>query len=259
MAILYAYFDESGKKGEHSVVSFAGMCATENRIKIFDEEWEGLLRAYGWPALHMKELMGKKKFSHRVKADTRKERAEALKPFADCINDHLQFGLVVAMDVNGFNNLPVGMRAGLGNPADPNYVAFMRAMLQIVEYCKDDDRIAVVCDHDNETAAGFWGYYMGIRRKHDRMRKLTVSISFADDNYFPSLQAADMVAYISRLEAKRQWFGDKHDYRCLLDHLVDKRPPGRAMQWGLAFLDEQKLRSLKSRADKIEERRALIK
>ena len=64
-----------------------------------------------------------------------------------------------------------------------------------------------------------------------------------------------MVAYVARLEAKRQWFGERHDYKCLLDHIVDKRPPGKAMQWGIAFLDEQRLRSLKSNRDIMEERR----
>lgn len=257
MAILYAYFDESGKKGDHRVVAFAGMCATEKRIEIFDEEWQGLLRTYGWKTLHMKELMRRRKFSHRIDANTPRERADALKPFADCINEHLQFGMVMAMDVNGFNNLPKGTRAGLGNPKDPNYVAFARGMMEIVKFCKADDRIAIVCDHDNETAPGFWSHYQGIRRAYEPLRNLTVSISFADDDYFPSLQAADMVAYLARLEAKRQWFGERHDYKELINHMVDKRAPGMAMQWGIVFADEHTLRSTKSNADILAERERL--
>jgi hypothetical protein len=148
------------------------------------------------------------------------------------------------------------MRAGLGNPKDPNYVTFALAMIRIQKYCQPDDRIAIVCDHDDETASGFYGYYKGIRHQHRKMQESMVSISFADDRYFPSLQAADMLAYLTRLEAKRMWYNERHDYGPLIEYLLDtkSKAPGKAAQWFVMFNDEAKLRSLKTSADVLAER-----
>lgn len=38
---------------------------------------------------------------------------------------------------------------------------------------------------------GLLSHYQGVRKAHDVVRKKTASISFADDKYFPALQAAE--------------------------------------------------------------------
>jgi hypothetical protein len=65
-----------------------------------------------------------------------------------------------------------------------------------------DDKISIVCDHDLETAWDCFRHYNGIRRAHDLIRKQTISLSFADDEYFPALQAADMIAYLAPPRSK---------------------------------------------------------
>jgi hypothetical protein len=259
MAVIYAYFDESGKMGDHPVVALAGICATETHLRAFDQDWNSLLTQYGWKALHMKEVMKRSKFSHNVRADTPKERAEALKPFVDCINNHLLLGIGQALDVAGFNALPKGTRAGLGNPTNPGYVAFARAILELIHFCQAGDRICLICDHDNETATHFFSHYKGIRRAHPTVQEMTISIAFADDRYFPALQAADMLAYLVRLEAKRRFFRDFYDYRPLLVYMIDEKPATSAMGWRLGWFDKPLLESMKSNADLVREREEELK
>jgi hypothetical protein len=38
------------------------------------------------------------------------ERIDALLPFADCINDHLEIGLAQAWNVKGYNNLSLEVK-----------------------------------------------------------------------------------------------------------------------------------------------------
>ena len=130
-----------------------------------------------------------------------------------------------AYDVSGFQSLSKNVRAALGSPTDPYFVGFARGILELVHYVLQYDKIRIVCDHDLETSWDCYKHYNGVRRAHDLIRRQTVSLSFADDEYFPALQAADMLAYLARLEARRQFYGTKYSYKPLLDYLVDKRTP----------------------------------
>lgn len=245
MAILYAYFDESGKMGDHPVVTFTGVCVTQSKLKNFDDAWNTLLRQYGLKSLHMakasrlKEINGPKMPRHQPLDD----RIEALTPFADCINEHLEFGLIQALDVKGFKSLTVAAKVGVGSPDDPHYLAFARGILEIANYVHGDDKISLICDDDENTAWGCYAHYRAIRKADQGVKEKIVSLSFSNDEYFPSLQAADMVAFLSRLEAKRQFYGDKYLFRPLFQNLVTQQPPGH-MRWFKMFADEIALRDL---------------
>src|SRR5712671_6978848 len=134
MAIIHAFFDESGKHHQHKVVALAGLVASPLKLQVFDDAWRTLLRQYGLSALHMVKAMKDAKFSPNVSAVTPEERNEALKPFADCINTKLEYGLIQSLDVEGFAQLNKSQKAQLGSPTDPYYVSFARAMVEIVDY-----------------------------------------------------------------------------------------------------------------------------
>ena len=53
MAMFHAYFDESGKQGDHPLIALAAVCGTYAKIQKFEEEWNTLLRRYGLQDFHM--------------------------------------------------------------------------------------------------------------------------------------------------------------------------------------------------------------
>jgi hypothetical protein len=69
--------------------------------------------------------------------------------------------------------------------------------------------------------------------------KETIALSFADDKHFPALQAADMVAFLARLEAKYQFYGVPYSFPRLLNHLTSGQ-----MAWKVMLADESKMRAL---------------
>jgi len=241
MAIIQAFFDESGKHSDHPVVAFAGVCAEESRVQEFNSEWAVLLRRYGLDSLHMVKALKQAKLSPNFPAKTPAERIEALKPFADCINKYLELGLIQTIDVKSFQNLTKNARAGLGNPDDPYHVAFLRGAVALAEFTHPDDKVSIICDDDQETAWECYTYYRSLR-KVPRAHKKLISLSFADDKYFPALQAADMVVYLARLEAKKLFYGDHYEYRPLLDYMC-LRPNG-PMAWNVTFIGKEKLDAL---------------
>jgi hypothetical protein len=245
MAILYGYFDESGKQSDHPVVSFTGVCAVESKISAFNDAWNALLRQYGIRALHMmKAGRLKEKVGDRMPRDqTAKERTEALKPFADCINEYLEFGFIQAWDVKGFQAMSTEARRKLGSVDDPYFLAFARGVAEIIDYVHGDDRVALVCDDDKTTAWDCYRHYRGMKAADEQIRTKIVSLGFANDEHFPALQAADVLAYLSRLEAKRCFYGDHYTFPALFDYLTKDRG-GDKMKWSLMFADEKIIKGL---------------
>lgn len=245
MAILYGYFDESGKHQDHPVVTFSGVCAIESKIPAFNDAWGVLLRHYGIKALHMakagrlKEKVGDK----MLRGQSAAERTEALKPFADCINDHLEFAFIQAWDVKGFKAISQAAREKLGSVDDPHYLAFVRGVVQIIDYVHEDDRVALICDDDRSTAWDCYRHYRGIKDADVEIRKKIVSLGFANDEYFPALQAADMLAYLSRLEAKRRFYRDHYTFPRLFDYLTKERDANKTV-WRQLFADEAMIGNL---------------
>jgi hypothetical protein len=246
MAIIHYYFDESGKMHDTPAISFAGVCVSQSGLQKFDEEWTKLLRHYGLKSLHMKEAYdlninaGKALPAGR----THKETIAVLKSFADCINDYLEIGMISAWDVSGFKAIDSTVKEGIGNPNDPYHLAFTRVMMEITDYGLPDDSTSVICDEDMETAWHCFRQYKGLREADPDIRKKLISLSFASDESFPALQAADMVAFLGRREAWRRFYKRPYCLQPLFEYLTNAKGVGKA-QWNSLFADEKMLKGLK--------------
>ncbi|HEV7674234.1 MAG TPA: DUF3800 domain-containing protein [Candidatus Angelobacter sp.] len=260
MAIMYCYFDESGKHKDHPVVTFSGVCITQSKLQQFDDAWNALLRQYGMPWLHMKEVsqLSRKICEKMPYKQSEADRNEALVPFADCINEHFEYGLIQAMDVDGFNSLSKNAKYQLGHTDDPYYIAFVRGLLELVNYVQGDDNLSIICDDDKDTAWDCYRHYRGVRRAHAEIREKTVSLTFADDKYFPSLQAADMLAFLSRLEAKMRFHNFRYSFRKIYLSLTNDRGIGFT-QWKAAFIDKAKFQGLSDALDRKQKKSGMIK
>jgi Protein of unknown function (DUF3800) len=244
VALHIAFFDESGKKDDHPVVTFAGVCARQDKLQAFNAQWKALLGQYGITSLHMKDASDLNKQVGSMNAgQSFLERTNALIPFADCINEHLELGLIQAWDVKGFLGMDQKVKDGVGNPSDPYYLAFARAVSELVDHVAADDRIELICDHDSETATECELHYQGMSAVDEQIRLKVVSLSFADDESFPALQAADLVAYLSRREARFMFYGQNYGFRPLFDHMTKRQAAGK-MNWQAMFANEMSIKAL---------------
>jgi hypothetical protein len=245
--INYLFCDEGGKYQTGPVVSFAGVAVSPSRLETFNNDWNSLLRSYDLESIHMRVLADVysahgPKFPRDQTVD---QRIEALLPFADCINKHLEIGLIETWDVAGHVALPVAAKARIGGSDDPHYLAFVRGILQIVEHLDADDRINVICDDDLVKAWDCYLHYRAVCAAMPELRKKFASLSFARDENFPALQAADMVAFLSRLEASNRFHGKVNEWLRLFEHLTtDPTPECGAMRWFALFANEQQLMRL---------------
>jgi hypothetical protein len=242
MSILQAYLDESGKQSDHPLIAVCCVCAPKAKIDGFDEKWSALLRQYHLPEFHMVRAMQYFRGWGNIPRQSLDERIESLKPFADCIGENLELGLIQAWDVKGFRKIPQEHRNKVGNIRDPYYLAFVRALSELADYRQTDDVLSIVCDYDIETAWDCYRHYQGVRKAHAEIRKKTVSISFADDKYFPALQAADMMAALARHEARQQFYGIKNLWEPIFAYTIRNRGTG-GIEWKKMFADEGKAKN----------------
>jgi hypothetical protein len=238
MAMLHAYFDESGKQGDHPLIAFCGVCAPYTKIEKFEGEWNGLLRRYGLQDFHMVKASRYSRKWGNIPKQSVAERIEVLEPFADCMADSLELGLIQAWDVKGFKAISPEALQKIGNPNNPYYIAFSRALLAVADYAQEQDAISIVCDHDEETAWNCYRHYRAVRKASDKVKKKTAAISFADDRHFAALQAADMAAFLTRLEAREQFYGISYEFRSLFDYMTKDRGASK-MKWFKMFADEK--------------------
>jgi hypothetical protein len=255
MAILNSFFDESGKFKDHKVVSFCGVCAAPSRLKTFEEEWNVILRRTGLASLTMKRALEyHRRLSPSIPKQTPAERIEVLKQFSSCIRNHLELGVAIAIDVPGYAALSPNARRSIGNSKDPHYFSFMRALTQTAEYAQGDDKVSFICDDGEETALNCYKFYRIIRKLEPEWKKRLVALSFADDEHFPALQAADMLSSLMRLEARRRFYREGHDYQSLVLHLMADSTPS-SIQWRAVFFGKQELQSLSDELERVRARR----
>ena len=76
-------------------------------------------------------------------------------------------------------------------------------------------------------------HYRAIRDARGDVKEKVISLTFADDEYFPALQAADMVAWLTRREAQREFYGNTYEFRELYSYLISG---GHKMRWLKLFL-----------------------
>lgn len=239
-----SFFDESGKFKDHRVISFGGVSSYNEDFPAFAEEWNRLLVKNGLSVLHAKEaLRFKVPLSARNTRIGLAERIADLTPFILCIRKHLSVVTGVAIDVAAFKKLPQHFFKTYGN--DPIFVSFARALLKVVEFTPDNDKISFTCDDDEESSVDLFRLWRRVKRVFPGAKQKLVAMCFADDRFLFALQAADLVSSIVRLQAHKQFFHTPYDYTALFESLSEQ-PQKHEKLWDLqiAFADNAMLTGL---------------
>lgn len=229
--MVNAFFDESGKFKDHSTIAFSGIAAGPQDFIGFTSDWKNHLRLNGLKSLTMKRALNvNSPLSEKRAARGIANRIDVLKPFAECIRKHMQNVVGVAVDVEAFHRAPSHLQRLWGH--DPFFLAFTRILLAVIEPASNDDKINIICDDEEAVALGMYKLYRRVKIVHADARSRLASIAFADDEAFCALQAADFIASLTRLEARRHFHGEDYEYRSLWRALQNPTPDDRL--WGFS-------------------------
>lgn len=99
-----AFFDESGKFKNHTVVSFCGVLSAPAQFQSFSVDWGVCLPENGLQMLTAKHALNAGiPLSEKNPALGIEKRIAALLPFVGCIRRHLEAATGIAIDVKAFN------------------------------------------------------------------------------------------------------------------------------------------------------------
>jgi Protein of unknown function (DUF3800) len=241
LAYLFAFFDESGKYKDHPIVSFSGLVEGADRWQLFTDKWVQLLRAYEIPRIHaVKALRHSQPFGN-MKKGTAKERSEKVIPF---INEIANLSLAIAVSVDVHAHAKVKELHKQYTP-DPHYFAFYMAINLILTHFSIPKpfTIGLICHDEQQKAIRCYELLKNLKREVPEARRVT-SICFSDDRDSPQLQASDLFAYLSRLEAQRIFAGRPYPYESLFNLLGQVMPSGGHLCMRATYFSEDSLRKV---------------
>jgi hypothetical protein len=193
---LYAYLDESGKFHDGTgFICLCGYLADDVRMKRFTRRWSRLLTKYNLPPVHMTDF-----FEDCRKAGyTRDEAKRIIVKFIDVIRTSRLFGFAVGVDGKHFRKQLT--RVGRPNE-DPAIFAIHRILHQMTsaaaEFAKDErPQLMLTFDEDEDYSIPCYKLISRLRKERPQVKSLIASISFAADDFFPPLQAADVLANLT--------------------------------------------------------------
>jgi hypothetical protein len=258
--MISAFCDESGKFDSEPAVSFAAVAGTPAEFSEFHDEWQRHLRLNGLKVLTMKRaLNATKRLSQKRSALGCANRIDALLPFIECIRKRLQNIVTVAVDVEAYKNAPSVIQ-GIWTQ-DPHFLAFTRTVIALLKPLRERDTINIICDDEEKTALPVYRLYRRIKLIYADARSRLASLSFADDEVFSALQAADMVASFMRLEAKKRFTNEDYEYAKLWKSLGSPKKDDRLWGFGGSFVGKVELSKLaadEARAKKAHADRRLV-
>jgi hypothetical protein len=130
------------------------------------------------------------------------ERDALLIELAEMLQPLVGFHVATPMASAQFKLLPQATREGLKNPQYCGFEACMRAVIATVK--NPHMKVALLCDCSEQYSVECLRLYLRMRAHNQVFKDKCASLTFCEDEDFPPLQAADMLAYCIRSDYTRQ-------------------------------------------------------
>lgn len=258
MAHLFAYFDESGKRGEHPIVAFSGFVDGFNQWRVLQEKWLHLLVENGIEEFHASKAIRYSQPYGKMARGNAETRTKNILPFIRAITEELALGIAIAVDVRAYEAADPMLHRAYGR--DPHYFAFFLAINEILNHpwVKKDHTIGLILDDEEEKCVECYRLLNKLKLANPRVRESIQSICFMSDRNAAPLQTCDLFAYLTRSEAQQRFLRKEYPYRDLFLAFQQVSPnTGKHLHFSGGFYDgpalleflEQHLEMVKRKAE----------
>jgi hypothetical protein len=192
---LYVYLDESGKFHDGTgFICLCGYMGEDAQLVKFNRRWARLLKDSGLSSLHTTKFPSecKKLGLDETEAD------KLLTKFIDIIRESELFGFAVGVDGKYFKQK---LKLAGRPKADPALFAIHRILREMREACAQvhnhQPRIMLTFDEAEDYAITTYKLVSRLRKANPEVKEMILAITFADDEHFSPLQAADLLANLT--------------------------------------------------------------
>jgi hypothetical protein len=206
VAILIACFDESGKLHDQEWVAFSGAVAYEDEWKTMGRLWQHALRDAGVSHVRMTEALswrGPFDGWHRGAENREEMRDELLVKLAKLALRKITAFVTCPFRTSDFKRLSESDKRKY---KDPVYLSFESCARLMHQTTAPSDPIHIYCDESEEYSEQILKMYRRMKREDEDLKKKFCGLTFADEMHYPSLQLADIFAFVQR-ETKTKGIG----------------------------------------------------
>ncbi len=217
MAILHAAFDESGKFLDHDVTSLCGWIASYDAWERFALGWQAALDEIGIDELHTAEFMGLYgKYSHLRGIwgeEQEVKKNSALTLLVNVIRSTMGKGVGATVDSQHYRAMDDGTKKAIHKSKDPHFIAFIEVLEQTIwnveKFAKEHNlgpnvKAGLIFDQDEGQSVECLRLLNKIKRQRGDIRDRISGICFCDRRNYQPLQAADLIAYLTKKEMERR-------------------------------------------------------
>jgi len=209
MAQVYIYGDESGKFEVSDYVSMCGYVGRREDWQVFSDRWVCELTRLELPPIHMSQLFSpspnpKKKWRQIMDRFTEDdwpgERERIADHFAELVSRSSIYAVGAVVDSRHFRSLPDSdFKTFYKDPVFFGLYNLLMSGIRRIEPLSHGGFVGFVVDDDATKACEFYRRFDELRQMpHDLCRQIATrvtAITFARDEAFPGVQAADMLAF----------------------------------------------------------------
>lgn len=208
MGVFQAYFDESGKLADKPFVVFAGCVAEISDWESFSNKWNDMLGT-DIRFVHMTEAMGCsgefKQFRGREH-----DRDDLLVALVEMGFSRYAFSFYLPIDSAIFSSLNEGLKGLLKDPVYCGFEGMARNLIASANHIQAESgrqyshAFQLYCDSSEQYSLQILKLYHRLRSQNKDMRDRFQCLTFAEDQHFPPLQLADVIAYCRRRQVSNQ-------------------------------------------------------
>jgi hypothetical protein len=185
---LFAFIDDSHSTRSLGFMCLAGIVVRDERCNPLAHDWLTLLNRHGLDHLHCSDFLSNQ--GKPLDADEYARRAHIVGEFARLIRTHADATVLVGLESKDLYGFPSKDRKGIG----PIEFCLYRVMRACLDFKSPGETFQFVFDDSPKDAPKMYSAWGLIKTRQLIPRQYMGSISFADDQLTPQLQAADLVA-----------------------------------------------------------------
>jgi hypothetical protein len=207
VAHFYIYGDESGKLAQSDLVSFCGYVGHASEFERVMAEWNNCRFAWGVPPVHMRFITNPERNKNGEWKNVREEwgnewepkRDLMLKEFSSIIlNSNLACAGSV-IDSAHLRKMPESpWKEGMRDPVFLGFHTLLMESLDKIDRINEELSVAIIVDDDPQYAKACYDLLNVLKDQFPRVRRRISAITFGNDEHYPALQMADMIAFEAR-------------------------------------------------------------
>jgi Protein of unknown function (DUF3800) len=207
MANFYIYADESGKLASSDIVSFCGYVSHATECNRTSLEWNNCRLKWGIPTVHMRYIVNPDRDKsgqwQKIKSEWgnlwERRRDEMLNSFGAVLLNSNMVAVGASVDAKHFREVMPDTE-WKRKMHDPIFLALWHLLRDALEKIDRFDKtlsVGIILDDDPEHAKEYYDLLGRLKNLFPNMNRIS-AITFGNDDAYPALQMADVIAFESR-------------------------------------------------------------